>query len=303
LSVSVREGGAAQRDGLRQGDRLVAVDGQRTSTWEAARSALSAAHAREQQGQAATARQIRIEREGKELTLAVIPDARGHIGVSPITALEPVSVGEALTEGVKYQLRIPAELCRIPQDDHPDLMGPIGIVRQTERSARSALFDFFVLVAGIGCWLTPACIVGHLVDAGTLRWFLAVNPEALTLDEELRRGFRVARLRQLLLLLSAWCACGLLLYAASVVPAFAIACAAWFGPLLTPVSWLLTREVRGRAAALLLLIGLGVPFLNLFLLWRLSLEARLYLRNRGIQVRWFRRQGEHGSLPPGEARS
>ena len=192
-------------------------------------------------------------------------------------------------------------MLRIPDDDHPDFKGPVGIVRETERSARVALADFLMLVAGVGGWITPACVVGHLFDAASLRWFLAANPEALTPDEELRRRF-VTRLRQMLLLLTALCGCGLLLYGERMVPAFGMACVAWLGPLLAPVCWLLAREVRSRAAALLLLIGLGVPFLNLFLIWRLFAEARLYLKNRGVKARWFRDKGGAGSLPPEDAR-
>lgn len=253
-------------------------------------------------GWLASAHKIRVERDGQELTLAVTPDAEGRIGVSPIDAREPVSLLDSLGEGLEYQVRIASELFRLPADDHPDFRGPIGIVRETEHSARTALSDSLTFVAGLGCWLTPACIAGHWFDAATLLWFLAANPEAVTADEEMRRRFRVARLRQLRLLLTGLCGCGLLLYQARVVAVPAIACAVWLGPLLTPVCWLLAREVRGRTAALLMLIGLGVPFLNLFLLWRLSAEARLYLQNRGVQARWFRGKGEPGSLPPAEAR-
>jgi len=283
--ISPLEDSAALRGGLRKGDRVLAVDGQPTATWDLVRGALRAGHARDEQNHAPTARQIRIERAGQELTLAVTADAQGRIGVSPITTLEPVPPLEALTESLHYQLIAVVEIFKISPGEHPDFQGPVGIIRET---AHSAISNFLLMVAGLGTWLTPACIAGHLFDAATLPWFLAANPEATTADVEVRRRFRVARLRQLLLLLAALGGSGLLLYSAHIVPPLALACVAWLGPLLTPVSWLLAREVRGSSAALLTLVGLGVPFLNLYVIWRLSTEARLYLTNHGVPVRWFR---------------
>src|SRR5258708_5134529 len=91
-------GGAGERDGLKEGDEVVEVDGQAISGWEELVAAISAAPAR--------TLQLKILRGGTAYQLAVTPESKqeagktlGRIGAAP--KIDEVAVKRLLTE-IRY---------------------------------------------------------------------------------------------------------------------------------------------------------------------------------------------------------
>jgi hypothetical protein len=139
-------------------------------------------------------------------------------------------------------------------------------------------------LAALGAWLAPACLGGHAFDAATLLWFLSSHPEAAaTTDDELQRRWRVARMRQMVILLVGLAVGAVALWGMHLQATLAVACLVWVIPMLTPVTWVLTRNMRGRVAAVLMTIALGVPLLNLFPIALLVREAKV---SGEIAVSW-----------------
>jgi membrane-associated protease RseP (regulator of RpoE activity) len=86
-------GSAATQAGLREGDRIVAVDGEPVDTWDELKSAIEA-----RGGQQSV---ITIERGGREVQLEATPgerDGQGFLGVSPKTAFRSVGLLSAVPD-------------------------------------------------------------------------------------------------------------------------------------------------------------------------------------------------------------
>jgi regulator of sigma E protease len=135
----VVEPGAAQAAGMETGDRVLAVNGQEVHAWGALRKAVSA-HAGE-------AVDITIERRGQTLHETVTPGPKGDkdeglIHVRMPTHVEPVGIGEAARMSVIAPPVFVYENVRaigrvLVGKEKLQVSGPVGIVRETARQART----------------------------------------------------------------------------------------------------------------------------------------------------------------------
>jgi regulator of sigma E protease len=143
------EPGPAQAAGVQSGDHILEVNGVAVHNWDELRKSISA--------HPGDAVDLSLERDGQTLHKQVVPKARGekdegHILVRPQSRVEPVGVGEAaetsviappmfVYENVKAIGRV------LAGRDKLQVSGPVGIVRETARQARTG---FGVLLQFLG---------------------------------------------------------------------------------------------------------------------------------------------------------
>jgi regulator of sigma E protease len=135
----VVEPGAAQAAGMETGDQVLAVNGQEVHAWGALRKAVSA-----HPGEAVD---ITIERRGETLHETVTPGPKGDkdeglIHVRMPTHVEPVGIGEAARMSVIAPPVFVYENVRaigrvLVGKEKLQVSGPVGIVRETARQART----------------------------------------------------------------------------------------------------------------------------------------------------------------------
>jgi hypothetical protein len=268
---------------MQDGDRIVAVDGQTTRTWDEVRSSLQAGHAQDPKGQPSTTRVVGLIRAGVPLNLSVTPDRGGYLRIIPMNRHERLDPLAAAKEAFALPLQIVSELLRAVPDKDSTYIGPVGLVRET--SKHSGVGEFLGFLAAIGAYFAPAFLVGHLLDAASLRFFLKLNPAAVDAhDEAYLRPWRLARLRQLLhLVVAVYAATGLLWMVNGTPTGVILFLQVWLCPLLPTLVWILTRNLSGRVFAALSVLAMAVPFLNLFVAWRVSEHTASFLRNQGLR--------------------
>jgi membrane-associated protease RseP (regulator of RpoE activity) len=165
MRVRVVGDSAAAAAGLRDGDRIDAVEGAPIRSWSELRRAISA-----RPGERID---LAITREGQTLHLYPVPDARGRIGVSApvehgparfedvakMTAFGPVL---ALGAGVKELGDTVRDMAR-PQMQ--DVQGPVGILRGSRSRPASEDARSLVLMLGGQCaYLLPIAAIVALVS-------------------------------------------------------------------------------------------------------------------------------------------
>jgi regulator of sigma E protease len=158
MRVSVQQGGAAQVADMREGDKVVGVNGEQIRDWEQLKRAISS-HPGEKL-------EVEIERDGKPVQLHVTPAAKGEkyegkIQIGPFHRDGvPVTVGEAAKLAVVAPAEVVYESLRglgrmLSGKEKAELSGPVGIVKEV------------AVVAGFGA--------GHLLRLlGALSAYLAV---------------------------------------------------------------------------------------------------------------------------------
>ncbi|WP_445613969.1 RIP metalloprotease RseP [Geobacillus sp. YF-1] len=134
--------GAARAAGLKQGDEVVAINGERMDTWTEIVNTIRS-HPQE-------TLQFQIRRDGKDMTVAVTPEAKtiqgetiGLIGVyQPMEKSVFGSVKQGLTETYYWTREIVAGLGRlITGQFHLDMLsGPVGIAVSTGKVAESGIY-------------------------------------------------------------------------------------------------------------------------------------------------------------------
>jgi regulator of sigma E protease len=154
MKVSVLETGPAWQAGIRDGDRIATVHGERISDWQGLKKAIGS-HPGE-------AIDVEIEREGAVQTVKVTPNAggdnKGKILIGPYQRNVPVSAGEAAILSIEGPPKVVYELCRglvrvVTGKEKPELSGPVGIVRETSRAVRSGAGDAFKLLGNLSAYL------------------------------------------------------------------------------------------------------------------------------------------------------
>jgi regulator of sigma E protease len=137
MRVTVAPGGPADRAGIRNGDRIVDVDGVSVHDWDGLKSEV-ARHPDEQIG-------VKIERDGQPLVLHVTPlgggMTKGKILVAPMTERRDIGFGAALGEGFATPVKVMSALARgvvrmLAGSERPETSGPVGIVRETQSTAQ-----------------------------------------------------------------------------------------------------------------------------------------------------------------------
>ncbi|MGZ0085280.1 RIP metalloprotease RseP [Caldibacillus thermoamylovorans] len=134
--------GAARAAGLKQGDEVVAINGERMDTWTEIVNTIRS-HPQE-------TLQFQIRRDGKDMTVAVTPEAKtiqgetiGLIGVyQPMEKSVFGSVKQGLTETYYWTREIVAGLGQlITGQFHLDMLsGPVGIAVSTGKVAESGIY-------------------------------------------------------------------------------------------------------------------------------------------------------------------
>jgi len=149
------EAGPAQTAGVETGDRINEVNGAAIHNWDELRKAISA-----HPGEAVD---LSIERDGQTLLKQVVPKARGekdegHIMVRPRTRVEPVGVGEAAEMSVIAPPVFVYENVRaigrvLAGKDKLQVSGPVGIVKETAKQARTGLGVLLQFLGALSAYL------------------------------------------------------------------------------------------------------------------------------------------------------
>lgn len=144
----VAEGFPAYNSGIREGDKILSIDGVKVEKWKDVMSLISPKIEKEIK--------IEYEREGKvylvKLKTKKDPASdRGIIGIVPKTEYEKVSLVNAATmswEQIVYwtSLTIKTLAKSISRKEKPDVAGPIGIIQIVSKAAHSTIADFLFLV-------------------------------------------------------------------------------------------------------------------------------------------------------------
>jgi regulator of sigma E protease len=167
----------AAHAGLQTGDRVVAVDGEKITTFDALVSAV--------QGRAGMTTELTIERDGSQITVTVVPEAQeggkvGRIGVmqSGATWSEPLGPLEAISYGVRETVDLTvrtvggfAQLIT-RQVDTSAMAGPVGILAMATKAASFGLgaLVHFMAVISVALFVfnllpVPPLDGGHIVFA------------------------------------------------------------------------------------------------------------------------------------------
>ncbi|MEP7050652.1 MAG: M50 family metallopeptidase [Pseudomonadota bacterium] len=277
--------GPAQQAGISDGDRVVSVNDQATPTWEAYRLALKAHHARDvSQHVSSSAVDIGVVRGAEPAHFTIIPNADGYLRLTPTYDHRSLSVRAALKQSVTQTISMWVGFLGATRDPKSQVIGPIGLVKETEAPAERGASEFAYFTASAGAYFVPAFLVAQLFDWLMLAVFLRLNPEVGDPHGAPAQAWRVARCRQLLLVTLVVLVVGTL-FGVLVPASFPLASPilAWYVPVLVPLTWIISRATLGLTRTLLIQCALVIPLLNLAVLWYVSQAARNYMRQHGLR--------------------
>jgi regulator of sigma E protease len=171
----VISGMPAMSAGVRTGDRITAVDGTITKTWEQLVTAI---------GSAGDTVALTLDRSGEVLTLRFATQSAGEgsrrrvIGVSPQVDVRPATVTDVVSQGAAFcygtTLGIVGFLRGLATGESSlsQLAGPLGVARMSGESARqgSGAFLFFIAYVSVSIGFLnilplPALDGGHIIYA------------------------------------------------------------------------------------------------------------------------------------------
>ncbi len=151
--VQVSPGNPAAKANIQDGDRIVEIDGNTIETWEQMANRISS--------NPDTQIQIGIERNGNRIYFQVVPtniNGKGRIGISNMGKREPVGLKEATI----FSLKAPPIIVKsqmmglidlIQGKVEGDVSGPVGIIKQTARSAKDGWSSFFEFLGILSAYL------------------------------------------------------------------------------------------------------------------------------------------------------
>jgi regulator of sigma E protease len=155
MKVNVAAEGPAAAAGMKKGDRIVAVDGERIQDWDQLKRAVGA--------HAGTKIDVEVDRGGSPVHLTPTPIAangenQGKILVGPFTEWHPVTAGEAVVLSVTEPPKVVYALVRglarmLAGKEKPELSGPVGIVKETASAARSGAHVYLKLLGALSAYL------------------------------------------------------------------------------------------------------------------------------------------------------
>jgi regulator of sigma E protease len=153
--VQVMEKSAAAAGAMRDGDRIVSIDGKQITRWEQIPEIILPSPNKKLS--------VVIERDGQMQTLIVTPepkgkDGGGQIGVRPTSMVPPMSPKEAAVESLLYPAKVVQALVVglariVTGKDKPEVTGPVGIVRETSKAAERGPADYLYLLALLSAYL------------------------------------------------------------------------------------------------------------------------------------------------------
>jgi regulator of sigma E protease len=153
MRVHVGQGPAAEV-GVKDGDKIMAVNGERVLDWSQLKNVVGA-HAGEPI-------ELELEREGQRVVVSPTPlaegDHKGKILVGPYSHVVPVTVGEAAILSVKEPPKVVYSLLKglgriIAGKEKPELAGPVGIVRETANAAKDGPHTYLKLLGALSAYL------------------------------------------------------------------------------------------------------------------------------------------------------
>lgn len=154
MKVNVHKDGPAWVAGVRDGDRVIALDGTSINDW---------AQLKQLVGQHAGQKiDLEIERDGKRLHLDTTPgsegEKKGKILVGPFAQIQPVTAGQALVLSVKEPPKVVIGLVKglgrmLAGREKPELSGPVGIVRDVGAAARDGAHTYFKFLGALSAYL------------------------------------------------------------------------------------------------------------------------------------------------------
>ncbi|RYZ07991.1 MAG: hypothetical protein EOO73_09850 [Myxococcales bacterium] len=233
-----------------------------------------------------------MERGGERRELNITP-RKGKIGVTAQTVNQSLGAAEVLrralvTPGFVVRSTWEAFAARATHaSDKTEVAGPVRIVQEIGRGGPSGFLSY---LASLCAYLWPMLVGVVLFELATGSVFHGTYPEAAT---DPRRGFRLARLHQALLLAmgSYVAAIPLFVLVAFEVPV-AIVFVVWVMPAIIsayPLIALAGREVWPRPLALIgLLAALFVPCVVFFVPLALLRSLQRALEGEGFRFGWLR---------------
>jgi membrane-associated protease RseP (regulator of RpoE activity) len=159
--VSVRPGLPAEAAGIRDGDRIVAVDGAVVASWVDMATAIRA-----RPGEKIT---FLVDRDGAEHDFTVAISDEGFVGIEVRDVITRVSFGEALGRGFVAPVTVVVDLVAYFYElvfgtFEAELEGPIAIVRVAEQAPETTLADHLRLVAQMNAYLgVPSALLMALL--------------------------------------------------------------------------------------------------------------------------------------------
>jgi len=178
--IDVMPDGAAHAAHMKDGDRIISIDGTPVKDWNKMRDIILASPNKPLH--------IVVKRKKKDMTLVVTPkpnakNSGGLIGVTPIPKIVPMSVKDAAVRSVVYPAKVVQALVvglsrMITLQEKPQLTGPVGIVKEAKRAAERSWADYLTLLGLLSAYLGGFNLVPFpALDGGRLM-FLAY--EAVT---------------------------------------------------------------------------------------------------------------------------
>lgn len=153
--VKVVEGGAAAAAQMKDGDRIVAIDGAKIEKWDELREKVLA---KPNEWLA-----VSVDRGGERLVLNVKAQPKGEkgggqIGVTAVPEYEEVTTGQALVESFVLPAivveRLVVGLARILSlQEKADVAGPVGIVKVTAEAAEAGIHSYFMWLGVLSAYL------------------------------------------------------------------------------------------------------------------------------------------------------
>lgn len=153
--VEVMSSSAAAKAGLKDGDKIVQIEGVKIERWEQIPELV--------QPRANRKIAVTVERGKEQKTIEVVPEPKakgggGQIGVRPMSMVPPMSFKEASIESVVHPAKVVEALVVglgriITGRDRPEVTGPVGIVKETSRAAERGSADYLYMLGLLSAYL------------------------------------------------------------------------------------------------------------------------------------------------------
>ncbi len=175
LRIDVMPGSAAEMARLKNGDRMLKIDGQELRNWDQMRNIVRTSPNKQLH--------VEVERNGHALQLTVTPksnskDGHGELGVESLSDRVPIAVSEALKNAVIKPAEVAAGMIYslaglVMGREKLELSGPLRIVSETGKAAALGIDYFFAMLGVLSTVLgifnllpVPALDGGRLIFLG-----------------------------------------------------------------------------------------------------------------------------------------
>ena len=175
LRIDVQQGSAADSAKLKNGDRMVKIEGQELKNWEQMRSIVRASPNKPLQ--------VEVDRKGQSIQLTITPksnskDGHGELGVESLSDRVPIAIGDALKNAVVKPAEVATGMIYslvglVMGREKLELSGPLRIVSETGKAAALGIDYFFAMLGVLSTVLgifnllpVPALDGGRLIFLG-----------------------------------------------------------------------------------------------------------------------------------------